>query len=389
MATDVVMPALGLTQDTGKVLRWLVAEGQAVGKGEPLMEIETDKVTVEVESPAAGVLAGIRVAVGQEVPVGQAIAVILEPGESVSAAAPVTEMLQATRATRPVTPPPAPARSSAASARTVPASPKARRLAQELGVDLSIVRGTGPGGEITAADVQAASSPAQAPQRIAPAGVWKVMAERLTQSWTTAPHFYLSCDARADRLNGWRDRLRDRIPQVTHTDLLVKLAAIALRRHPGINARWEGGTIVPRAEIEIGIAVAVESGLVVPVIRHPDELGIEDIAAARHDLVTRAQAGRLRPEDVRGGTFTISNLGMHGVDAFSAILNPPQAAILAVGRIVDRVIAESGEAVVRPMLTFTLTCDHRAIDGVRGAEFLMTFVRLIEDPDSTGEGLMG
>ncbi len=377
MPTQVIMPALGMAQDTGKVLRWLAPEGQPVVKGQPLMEIETDKVTVEIEAPASGVLAGVRAQAGQDIPVGQVVAFILASGESLPAEAPVIAPAPPAHAAAAPTPPasPAPPRTGG----RPPASPKARRLAQERGVDLSRLTGSGPGGEITSADVTGA--PASTPQQASPiavSGAWRTMAERLARAWSSVPHFYLTRDVDAQGLIEWRRRLQAVVPAVTYTDLLVALTARALRTHPRLTARWEDGRIAGEMQIGIGIAVATADGLIVPVILRPDERTVEEIARVRHDLVTRAQAGRLRPEDVHGGTFTISNLGMFGVDAVAAIVNPPQAAILGVGRIADRVVAISGSSAVRPALTLTLTCDHRVVDGARGAEFLGTLADLIE-----------
>jgi len=367
--TQIIMPALGMAQDTGKVLRWLAAEGQPVVKGQPLMEIETDKVTVEIEAPASGVLAGVRAQVGQDIPVGQVVAFILAQGESLPAEAtliaPVPPAHPAATHIAPVSPTPP------RTGERPPASPKARRLAQERGVDLSRLTGSGPGGEITSADVTGASP-------IAVSGAWRTMAERLARAWSSVPHFYLTRDVDAQRLIEWRRRLHAVVPAVTYTDLVVALTARALRTHPRLAARWEDGRLAGEIQIGIGIAVATADGLIVPVILRPDERAVEDIARVRHDLVTRAHAGRLRPEDVRGGTFTISNLGMFGVDAVAAMVNPPQAAILGVGRIADRVVAISGSPAVRPVLTLTLTCDHRVVDGARAAEFLVTLADLIE-----------
>jgi pyruvate dehydrogenase E2 component (dihydrolipoamide acetyltransferase) len=207
------------------------------------------------------------------------------------------------------------------------------------------------------------------------------MAERMTASWTTAPHFYLVREVNVGRLAAWLGRARQQAgTRVTYTDLLVKLVAAALARHPRVNASWRDGAIVQHAAIDIGLAVAIDDGLVVPVIRRADTLGVAEIAARREDLVDRAQAGKLRPIDIQGGVFTISNLGMYGVDAFSAIVNPPQAAILAVGRIADRVVAVNGQPVVQPAMVLTLSCDHRALDGARGARFLGALAELIEEP---------
>jgi pyruvate dehydrogenase E2 component (dihydrolipoamide acetyltransferase) len=260
--------------------------------------------------------------------------------------------------------------------RVVAASPKARRLAAERGVDLSALRGSGPGGAVLVADVPGTAAPAMAgplaqpsPRRGEGVGtVWRIMAERMTASWTSAPHFYLVREVNVARLAAWLGAARKRTGKhITYSDLLVKLVAATLAQHPRVNVSWKDGTLERHAEINIGLAVALEDGLVVPVIARADTLDLEAIAARREDLVARAQAGKLRPADIQGGVFTISNLGMYGVDAFSAIVNPPQAAILAVGRIADRVVPVNGQPAVQPTLTLTLSCDHRALDGARGA----------------------
>jgi len=373
-----------MAQETGKVLRWLKAEGDEVAKGEPLMEVETDKVTVEIEAPTDGLLAGLRAAEGAEVPVGQAVAVILAPGEALPEngasaakepkAAPVAQAVAA-----------APVEAPAREARRRLASPKARRLAAEQGIDLDALgEGSGPGGALVAADV-AATAQAVAP---APAGgeqplsrIWSVMAERTAQSWTSAPHFYLLREVDAGRLGSWRSVARDRAGRdVSVTDLLVRATAAALARHAQANAAWADGSIRFNDEVNVGIAVAVEDGLVVPVVHGADRLGVGEIAARREDVVTRAREGALRPEDVERGTFTISNLGMFGVDAFNAVVNAPQAAILAVGRIVERVVPVDGAPGIRPMMALTLSCDHRVIDGARAAQFLSELAALIEEP---------
>lgn len=211
--------------------------------------------------------------------------------------------------------------------------------------------------------------------------MWQVMAQRLSQSWTTVPHFYLTKEANASQLIAWRKQVLQRVAEkVTVTDLLVKLVATSLRRHPRLNARWQEGTIVLNDDINLGLAVAVDDGLLVPVIPNADRLGLGDIAAKRKVLVSGAQAGKLSPAEMSGGTFTISNLGMFGIDAFNAIVNPPEAGILAFGQIAERVVPLDGQPAVQPMMTITLSCDHRAVDGARGAEFLQTLVRFIEAP---------
>ncbi len=384
MPTNVIMPALELAQETGKVLRWLKAPGDLVRKGESIVEIETDKVTVEIEAPASGVLQDVTAHAGDVVPVGQTIALIVAPGEA-GAGGPTPVATPATAA--------APAKASplarkaaeqehstaaaVPAARLAAASPKARRLAAERGRDVSALRGSGPGGAVLAADVATAERPG------APgvSTVWRIMAERMTASWTTAPHFYLVREVNVSRLVSWLEKARKQTgAHITYTDLLVKLVAAAISQHPAVNASWKDDAIVRNADINIGLAVAIDDGLVVPVLHRADTLSLAELATLREDLVSRAQAGKLRPPDIQGGGFTISNLGMYGVDAFNAIVNPPQAAILAVGRIADRVVALNGQPAVQPTMVLTLSCDHRALDGARGAQFLGALAELIEEP---------
>ena len=373
MPTNVIMPALELAQETGKVLHWLKAPGDLVRKGESIVEIETDKVTVEIEAPASGILSDVTARAGDVVPVGQAIALIVAPGEAASPLArKVTEQEHSTAAAVPAT-------------RLGAASPKARRLAAERGRDVSALRGSGPGGAVLAADVATAKLPEVPPARSVEAPgvstVWRIMAERMTASWTTAPHFYLVREVNVSRLVSWLEKARKQTgAHVTYTDLLVKLVAAAISQHPAVNASWKDGAIVRNADINIGLAVAIDDGLVVPVLHRADTLSLAELATRREDLVSRAQAGKLRPPDIQGGGFTISNLGMYGVDAFNAIVNPPQAAILAVGRIADRVVALNGQPAVQPTMVLTLSCDHRALDGARGAQFLGALAELIEEP---------
>jgi pyruvate dehydrogenase E2 component (dihydrolipoamide acetyltransferase) len=352
--TDVIMPALGMNQDTGRLLRWLRAEGETVAKGEPVMEIETDKATVEVEAPADGVLSAVTAREGDEVPVGQRVAMILAPGEAFQTEA------------RPA------------------ASPLARRLAAEAGVDLAGIAGSGPGGAVKAADVPRPPAPAAAPVP-APAprperGVWATMARRAAESWAEVPHFFLEREVDAGRLESWRASARRTAEGVTITDLLVRLAGACLVRHPLVNGRWDGSRAVPGTDVHIAVAVAVEDGVLVPVVRDADRLNLAQIAARRAEVVARAREGRQRPGDLEGATFTISNLGMYAVDAFSAIVDQPQAAILAVGRIRDGLVPVDGAARVSRRLRLTLSCDHRAVDGARAAAFLTDLGDLIEEP---------
>jgi pyruvate dehydrogenase E2 component (dihydrolipoyllysine-residue acetyltransferase) len=396
MPATVIMPALELAQETGKVLRWLKAAGDTVDKGEPIVEIETDKVTVEIEAPASGVLGEVGAREGDVVPVGTTIALIFAAGETSMPAAssgdgapktsPLARKIAEAHGVDLARVKTASGRIEKAdvlayverAARLAPASPKARRLAAERGVDLRLIRGSGPGGAVVASDLPAAAERTAAP---GVSNVWRIMAERMTQSWATAPHFYLVREVNVSRLAGWRERASKQAgTRITYTDLLVRLVAATLSRHPRVSVSWRDGAIVPSPEINIGLAVAVEDGLVVPVIHRAETLTLAAIAARRQDVVSRAQAGKLRPADIQGGSFTISNLGMYGVDAFSAIVNPPQAAILAVGRIADRVVAVHGTAAVQPTMVLTLSSDHRALDGARAAQFLGTLAELIEEP---------
>jgi pyruvate dehydrogenase E2 component (dihydrolipoamide acetyltransferase) len=380
MAISVVMPALELAQETGKILSWIKKEGEPITKGEPLLEIETDKITFEVEAPADGILAGVRSSAGDEVPVGQTIAWIVAPGEQAPAeaatAAPAARAMTATvpQKAQPAPPPGRPPVAEPAAK----VSPKAKRLAKELGVDLSQVRGTGPDGAITAEDVQAAASAPAAEQPAALSAIARLMAERTTQSWTTTPHFFLVREVDAGALIAMREQ--QRAANLTHTDLLVALVARVIANHPKMNASWTGSAIQLNPQVNISLAVAVKEGVVGAVIPNASSLALSEIAAQRRELAERARSGHLRPSDVSGGTFTISNLGMHGIDAFSAIITPPQAAVLAVGRITDRVVPVDGKPGIRPMLTMTLSSDHRVVDGAQAAAFLNEVADAIGDP---------
>ena len=259
------------------------------------------------------------------------------------------------------------------------ASPKARRLARERGVRIEDLQGTGPYGAIQAADVLAERA---APAQPVTSNAWKTMADRMQLSWREVPHFFLERELDATRLNSWRESIRQRAgyEQVTHTDLLIVVCAAALAEHPRVNATWREGSVRYQESINVGIAVATDEALIVPVVHGADRLELKAVAQARGDLVARARERKLRPADVSDGTFTISNLGMFGVDAFHAIVNTPQAAILAVGRILDRIVAVDGEAAVRPTMTVSLSFDHRVVDGAEGARFLDTLAALVEEP---------
>ena len=437
MPKEVIMPALGMAQDEGVLLRWLKKEGEMVQAGEPLMEVATDKVDVQVEAPASGLLTAVTAQEGDEIPVGQVIALIAAEGEELPAkpvSAPLATDMEDSEGEPPAqsvpsqsrVPSPVAARMAAqhgidladvpavggrisredieahmraagAGVRVL-ASPKARRLARERGIDLASLAGNGPQGAVLAADVPLTVQPptesitqpqpvpapaASPPDQPTVSRMWQIMAQRLTASWTSVPHFYLVREVDATGLQGWRSLLASKTPDrvnVTYTDLLTKLTALSLARFPRLNASWRDGEILFNPDMNIGLAVAVPEGLLVPVVHKADQLQVQDIAARRTDLVARANRASLLPDDFAGGTFTISNLGMYGVDAFNAIVNPPQAAILAVARITDRVVAVDGQPAVRPMLTLTLSCDHRAVDGVMAAQFLDTLAALIEEP---------
>ena len=389
MPISVVMPALEMAQETGKLVSWLKKEGDRVAKGELLLEVETDKAVMEIEAPGDGVLAGISAQPGTEVPVGTTIAWLVQPGEALP-----TDAAQATGGRR-VTFDAVPKTSMSAAARPAAAdklriSPKARRLAKEQGVDLSKVQGSGPDGEILAADVMAAAAGSSAPAPIATDGavsaVAKLMAKRVTEAWTTVPHFFIVREVDAGALNSARERLASAIEQshktkLTVTDLLVAIVARTLVRHPEMNASWIEGRLQYNPEINVSVAMAVEGGVVAPVIHKADRLSLGQIAALRRDLSERARASKLRPADITGGTFTISNLGMFDVDEFTAIITPPQAAVLAVGRITDRVVPIKGQPAVRPVMTMTLSSDHRVLDGAKAALFMRDLVNDISTRD--------
>jgi pyruvate dehydrogenase E2 component (dihydrolipoamide acetyltransferase) len=391
MAISVVMPALELTQETGKLVAWRKSEGEPVAKGEVLLEVETDKAVVEIEAAADGILAGVKAVAGDVVAVGKTIAWIISPGEALPKEdtshdldsvkpAPAARM-QPSHST------PALSEPRSGSARI---SPKARRLAREHNVDIARVRGTGTDGEILASDIlavaESSSKDEPAAAELKPlSAVARLMAERTTQSWTTVPHFFVVREIDAGALVEALEKFRASADKaagvrVTHTDLLVALVARVLLRHPRMNSSWAGQGIRHHKDIHIALAMAVDDGVVTGVIQNADKLDLSKIAAQRKGLAERAKAGQLRPADIAGATFTISNLGMYQVDAFTAIIVPPQAAILAVGSIADRVVAVAGQPAIRSMMTLTLSSDHRVIDGARAAQFLNDLAEAIHEP---------
>jgi len=414
MATEVKLPQLGQGMESGTIVRWLKSEGESVKKREPLYELDTDKVTQEVESDLDGVLLKIVVPEG-EVEVGSTIAVIEADGAGAEAPAAASEPSEPTAAPpaaeapqQPEQPAQAAPRAAAgngdaSSAVTIPeggrikASPLARRIAREKGLDLSTLTGTGPDGRIVAEDVERAPAGARAAAPVASAplpaagevevvamtSIRRTIARRLTEAWT-APVFQLGVSIDMTEALHLREQLVERIGEgdvkPTVNDLLTKLVGVALTRHRPINATFDGTEIRRHPAAHVGIAVAAPNGLVVPVVRDADRRTVQEVARARAELVGRARDGKLSREDMDGGTFTISNLGMFGVEEFVAVLNPPQVAILAVGAVKETPVVVDGEVDVAPLMHVTLTCDHRAIDGADGAEFLRTLKALVEQP---------
>ena len=407
MSSEVKLPRLGQGMEAGTIVKWLKSEGDRVEKGEPLFEVDTDKATQEVEAEASGVLLKIAVESG-EVPVGETIAVIGEAGESVSVEGqPAAAEAQAERPQPAVAPVAEPAPSGGSrrdeSVTTHPqanggdrikASPLARRIARERGIQLEGLRGTGPDGRIVAEDLEtrpevARPAAAAVTEVQAPAGVEAVpltriratIARRLTQAWEV-PAFQLTVSADMTLATELVERARELNPgvRVTVTDLLTKVSAMALARHRDVNVQFTEEAILRYPTANVGIAVAAPSGLVVPVIREAERLSLAEIAARRTDVVERARAGKLMQADLEDGTFTISNLGMFGVEQFIAVLNPPQAAILAVGATSEQPVVRDGAIVPRPLMTMTLTVDHRAVDGAEAADFLRTLKTFVEEP---------
>jgi len=393
MPVSVVMPALEMAQETGKLVSWLKKEGDPVRKGEILLEVETDKAVVEVEAAVDGILAGVTAKPGDVVQVGRTIAWLVQEGETPPTTA-SPDVATGRRTDTRSAGASAPAGSEAAAMVGSPAggariSPKARRLAQEKGVDISRLTGSGPGGEILADDVLAAANVVSGGNLGGASppvtSIGRLMAERTTQSWTTVPHFFVTRDMDAGALSAARQQMLSAIDRshgvkVTHTDLLVAIVARTLTKHPRLNASWTTERIVSHEDVNIALAMAVENAVVTAVIPRADRAAVADIAVRRRDLAERARAGRLQPADITGATFTISNLGMFEVDAFTAIIVPPQAAILAVGAIADRVVPVDGKPGVRPMMTMTLSCDHRVVDGARAAEFMRDLAAAIRSP---------
>lgn len=426
MATEVKLPRLGQGMDEGKILQWLKAEGDTVAKGDDLYEVETEKVNVEVEAPAGGTILKVLVGEGETIAIGSVLAWIGEPGEAIpdagsSDAAPAAEAPKETPkpaapaaaapaapvASAPAPKPAAPAPAAAAASsddRRVKASPLARRIAGERGIDLATISGSGPDGRIVARDIEgvaqvaasastaapAAGQPIEVPadfagERVELTSMRRTIARRLGEAWQ-APSFILNRSVDMTAANELRARMlrsvKDGDVRPTVSDVITKAAAVALRSHRAMNAHWNEDSILQFEAAHIGIAVATDAGLVVPVIRDAHAKTVREIAVDRKQLVDKARAGKLQPAEFEGGTFSISNLGMLGIDSFTAVLNPPQAGILAVGATIDTPVVIDRRVEVRPMMSVSLTCDHRTVDGAVGARFLATLVEHLEDPTS-------
>ncbi len=422
MSNQVTLPRLGQGMESGVIVKWLKSEGEEVEKGEPLYELDTEKVTQEVEADSSGVLLKILANEGEEIEVGKAIAVIGEAGEDISAesdasaegeAGDPTEVTEGEPSEEgepaheredgrervrekdePATEPQIPERQQ--NGGRVKASPLARRIAKERGIDLAQLRGTGPEGRIVAEDVeraQAVGSPeATLGGSVIERGrvevvklnqMRKTIARRMTEAWE-APAFQISMSAEMSASIRLREALLERVEEggvrPTYSDILTKVVALALMRHRDMNAHFAGDEVRLFPTANIGIAVAVPHGLVVPVIHSCETRTIPEIAAARADVVGRTREGKLRAEDLEDGTFTISNLGMYGVERFTAVLNPPQAGILAVGAIEERAVVDEGELEIQPRMDLTLTVDHRSVDGATASEFLRTLKSFLEEP---------
>src|SRR5271166_6636093 len=416
MATNILMPALSPTMTEGTLTRWLKKEGEDVRAGDVIAEIETDKATMEVEAVDEGVLGRILVADGTEgVKVNEPIAILVEQGEAVPAAAPAPRPSpvapkQEAKVPEPL-PRPAPPSGNghdAAAGERIFVSPLARRMAKQAGLDLAALKGSGPNGRIVKADIEGAlrkgapaapppaapapvarpAAPIAAPHTLVPhSSIRKVIARRLTEAKSTIPHFYVSMDVEIDALIKLMNELNGKSPKegpdaylVTINDLVIKASAATLRRVPAVNAAWTDDGMALFDDVDISVAVAIPDGLITPIVRKADQKGLATISREMKDLAGRARAGKLKPEEFQGGGFSISNMGMFGVTEFAAIINPPQAAILAVAAGQKRPVVKHDALAIATVMTCTLSVDHRVVDGALGARWLREFKRIVEDP---------
>ena len=393
MPANVIMPSLGFDMKEGLLARWMKNEGDPVVKGQAIAEIETEKATVEIDAAVSGILVRIIVQAGETVPIGTLIGVIAEAGDEVTT---VSAPLPSAPAPAPPAPVPEAREGGAAPlGARVRVSPVARKKAEEAGLDLSRIKGTGPGGRVVERDVQAAIAAGSAP---APPGVpagpapgatvplnrmRKTIARRMTESKATAPHFYITVEINMDDAMKMREQLNGLVPEadrISVNDLVVAAAARTLARIPALNASYREGNLEMHPQVNIGIAVALEDGLIPPVLRDADKKSLKRIAAESRALGERARTNKLRSDDLGGGTFTVSNLGMFDVDEFIAIINPPEAAILAVGAVTRRPVAVAGEVRIAPLMKTTLSVDHRVADGAQAGRFMQEFKKLLENP---------
>lgn len=407
MITKVHMEALSPTMEEGQLVRWLKSEGDAVASGDVLAEIETDKATMELVARGDGVLRKVMLAAGGTAPVGDVIAVIATADEDISAigggasasaeapAPPAAKKAAAPAAkAEAAAAPPAPAGDEGG---RVKASPLARRLADDLGVDLARVEGSGPGGRIVKRDVEAAretgaAAPAAAAwtpseseyEDVPVSQMRKTIAKRLVESIGPVPHFFLTIDVDMGRVIEARQSINAMLEKqgekISLNDIVLKAVAAALKKHPECNAQWQGTFVRRFNAVHLGVAVAVEDGLITPVVRHAHLKGIAHIGREVRELASRAREKRLMPDEYTGATFSVSNLGMFGIHEFTAIINPPEGGILAVGGVVDTPVAVDGQVVVRPRMRVTMSCDHRVIDGAQGSRFLATLRTMLEEP---------
>jgi pyruvate dehydrogenase E2 component (dihydrolipoamide acetyltransferase) len=395
VAIDVILPKLGLTMQEATIVRWIKKEGDPVTKGEAILEIETDKSTVEIESPVSGKLGTLLYPEGTTIPVGEVISHILISGEAPPQVGQISTPSVNLEVNTETLENSVPGAGRGVASRRIMASPVARRVARELGIDINQLRGTGPAGRVMEADVRQAvkrtapAEPMPLPARTTeirqPDRLRRLTAERMVQSFTTAPHFYLTVEVDAGMLVKMREGLITAIEsktgiRLTISDLLVKITAQALEEFPQVNVLWENGGIRNLPDVNIGLAVATDRGLIVPVFRQANRQSLAEITLRRQAFVEKARKGSLAPQELEGGSFTLTNLGTYAVDQFNAIINPPQAAILSAGRIKDRPVAIAGELAVRPTLILTLSVDHRILDGAEAAVFLDRVVNLIEAP---------
>lgn len=434
MATNILMPALSPTMTEGNLARWLKKEGEAVKAGDVIAEIETDKATMEFEAVDEGILGKILVAEGTEgVAVNTPIGILVEEGEAVpdAAEAKPAPKAEAPKAEAPKAEAPEPEAKAEATPQARPqtkaeggrvfASPLARRMAEQAGVDLSGIQGSGPNGRIVKADVEAAAgkpkqapaaakpeaapaaaaaspAPSAAPKAAAPAitaphtavpnsSMRKVIAKRLSESKATVPHFYVSMDIELDALLKLRADLNARAPKdgpgafkLSVNDLIIKAAARVLRQYPNVNASWTDDAIIQYHDVDISVAVSIPDGLITPIVKKADQKGLAAISNEMKDLAARAKSGKLKLEEFQGGSFSISNMGMFGVTSFSAIINPPQGGILAVGAGQQRAVVKDGALAVATVMTCTLSVDHRVVDGALAAEWMAAFKKVVEDP---------